>query len=272
MNADPAAPGRLTNAFVIFDYHGPNDFNFAGGYVGSDQWLIGHRTNREWVLDAAVNAPIEVYTDYALRVRVTNDTQVTLSVDDIVVVTHTYGDSLSDGDAGVGTRNAVSRFDNISARAIVAPQVQLFSGRPLEQLLESHWLRRLAPFYDEGMSGEDVGPMSRTCEVPPADLPQSRRGLLEEGDSAGIAAAVARAASRPAKRTLAGRAAAPISHHDSMPVGTCVSMGHSGAAVRNVSQQVRALDHLVALAEDWTLSDDLQDAIEQLTVARTRRR
>ena len=149
INADPAALGRLTNAFVIFDYHGPHDFNFAGAYVGSDQWLIGHRTSQQWVVDAAVNAAIEVMTDYDVCARVTNDTHVALYVDGVVVVSHTYGDSLSDGDLGVGTQNSVSRFDNVAARAIAAPQAQVVQGDPLARLLASGWLERLAPYRQQ---------------------------------------------------------------------------------------------------------------------------
>ncbi|MBN1343362.1 MAG: carbohydrate binding domain-containing protein, partial [Phycisphaerae bacterium] len=36
------APGQYQNGFVIFDYHGPNDFKFAGARVGADYWTIGH--------------------------------------------------------------------------------------------------------------------------------------------------------------------------------------------------------------------------------------
>ena len=49
MNADDVTTGRLSNGLVIFDYQSPTDFKFAGAYVGSNRWLIGHRTSSLWV-------------------------------------------------------------------------------------------------------------------------------------------------------------------------------------------------------------------------------
>ncbi len=149
IHADPAAFGRLTNAFVIFDYHGPSNFNFAGGYVGSDQWIIGHRDASGWVVDASVSQPIEVLTDYDLRVRITNDTQVVFSVDGVTQVTHTYGDSLRDGDVGIGTRNGISRFDDIAVRSLSTPQAQLFSGSQVDPRVDARLIAMIAPFYGE---------------------------------------------------------------------------------------------------------------------------
>ncbi len=147
LNIDPAALGRLSNAFLIFDYHGPTDFNFAGAYAGTDQWLIGHRNLAGWQLDAILNDPIDALTDYDVRVRVTNATEVTLYVGDAPKLSYTYGDSLIDGDLGVGTRNAVSRFDNVAARSVSAPQTQLMEDFGLEALLRDHALIAwLAPY------------------------------------------------------------------------------------------------------------------------------
>ena len=119
VSADPPSSEYLTNAFVIFDYHGPTDFKFAGGYMGVDQWVIGHRTADDWVTDAWVWAPLDPLNDYQLGVRITGDSQITLSADGMPVLTHTYADSLTDGDLGLGTKNAVARYDDLRVRALV---------------------------------------------------------------------------------------------------------------------------------------------------------
>ena len=43
---------RLTNGFVVFDYHDTTDFKFAGADMDADQWVIGHRDATGWHTDA----------------------------------------------------------------------------------------------------------------------------------------------------------------------------------------------------------------------------
>src|SRR5207237_7323889 len=44
MNAPPpSSPYASSNGFIIFDYQGPTNFKFAGGFLGVQQWVIGHR-------------------------------------------------------------------------------------------------------------------------------------------------------------------------------------------------------------------------------------
>ncbi|MCI0376699.1 MAG: S8 family serine peptidase [Gemmataceae bacterium] len=116
MNADAAGPSTLSNGFIIFDYQGPTNFKFAGAYVGSDQWLIGHRDAAGWVTDAFQSFPIDPATDYNLRLVISNDTDAILFVNGVAQVRHTFAGSLTDGRVGVGTRNAISRFDNVLVR------------------------------------------------------------------------------------------------------------------------------------------------------------
>ena len=121
INADPASGSRFSNAFLIFDYQSPTNFKFAGTYVGAGQWVIGHRDASGWVTDAVATGTIAALTDYSLQLVVQNDTQVTLSVNGSAKVSHTFSGSLSDGAIGVGTRNAVSRFDHVVVQEFVPP-------------------------------------------------------------------------------------------------------------------------------------------------------
>ena len=44
INADGGTPQHFSNAFIVYDYHGPTDFKYAGALVGIDQWVIGRKT------------------------------------------------------------------------------------------------------------------------------------------------------------------------------------------------------------------------------------
>jgi len=125
-NADNLVPGqRWSNAFVIFDYHSPTDFKFAGAFVGIDRWVIGRSAwNADgYVVDRVFSERIDPYTDYAVQVLVENNT-VTLGVYNgqryVPKVIQTYSGpagSLQDGSAGVGTMRGTARFDDLQVKA-----------------------------------------------------------------------------------------------------------------------------------------------------------
>jgi hypothetical protein len=118
INANHPSGPNLSNAFVIFDYQSATDFKFAGAYQGVDQWVIGHRTAADWVTDAYVVAPIHALTDYHVSLEVVGNSQVTLHVGGAPVVTHTFADSVTDGQIGVGTKSAIARFDDLRLRVL----------------------------------------------------------------------------------------------------------------------------------------------------------
>jgi hypothetical protein len=113
INADPLTSGRFSNAFVILDYQGPTDFKFAGAYMGDDEWLVGRRTTSGWITEAYISEPIDALTDYHLQVIVQGGDQVTLVVDGVERLTHQFADPVTDGAVGLGTRDALSRFDDV---------------------------------------------------------------------------------------------------------------------------------------------------------------
>ena len=104
---------------VIFDYQSPTDFKFAGAYVGSNRWLIGHRTSSLWLEDTNLTETILPGVDYDLRVVIEGTDQVTLSVDGVPKLSYQFATDVTDGAVGVGTRDAMSRFDNVSVKPFV---------------------------------------------------------------------------------------------------------------------------------------------------------
>ncbi len=120
-NADPASGGRLANAFIIFDYQSPTDFKFAGAYVGSGQWIIGRRTATGWFTDAVFNSSISTQTDYTIKLELEAGGMARLFVSGVSRVNFNYQSSLTDGSLGVGTRNAIARFDDIVVRDLSPP-------------------------------------------------------------------------------------------------------------------------------------------------------
>ncbi|HUT13222.1 MAG TPA: hypothetical protein VMY42_22225, partial [Thermoguttaceae bacterium] len=115
INMTSAGGGYRSNAVVVFDYHSPTDFKFAGAFADPGRWVIGHRTAGGWQVDAQLNQPIEPNTNYDLELRVIGST-ATLSVDGDPAVVHDFGvgATLHDGALGLGTYNAVASFGMMS--------------------------------------------------------------------------------------------------------------------------------------------------------------
>ena len=113
VNIEPPSGGRYNNALLIFDYQDDRDFKFAGAYAGTDRWVIGHRNDSGWWTDAYFLQPVDVATDYQLQLVIEDDHEVTLYVDGLGRVTHSYTDTLSDGEVGLGTWNALAQFDDV---------------------------------------------------------------------------------------------------------------------------------------------------------------
>ena len=104
--------GYSRNAALIFDYQGPTDFKFAAGFMGSGEWWLGHHDGSDWVADVTAAQTLAIETDYAMRVFA-DGSQVTLLVDGEAKLSHTYGDPVSDGEVGLGTREAEAVFDDL---------------------------------------------------------------------------------------------------------------------------------------------------------------
>jgi hypothetical protein len=121
-NADDATAERASNAFLIFDYQSPTNFKFAGAYIGIDEWLIGHRDASGWVTDLFASGPIDANTDYTMRVEVHQGGLVQLFAGGVLQATVLFVDDPTDGEVGIGTKNAITRFDDYSLLALGGTQ------------------------------------------------------------------------------------------------------------------------------------------------------
>jgi hypothetical protein len=123
--------GWKANAFVIFDYYGPNDFKFAGVDQSRNKLQMGQRTPDGWIVLAEGNLRSFPDTFYDVLVAV-NGTQVTVVVDGTHSFSHTFDPrviegvsyGLNTGMVGVGSDNARGYFNNVVVQAL-PPQITL---------------------------------------------------------------------------------------------------------------------------------------------------
>ncbi len=118
--------GWKANAYIIFDYQGPDDFKFAGIDASRDKIQLGHRTAEGWIIDAETPAKIKPGTYYNILVAV-NGTNVTVVVDGQEYFTHTFAPrvdedgwvyGINDGMIGLGSDNSRGTFDNIVVQVL----------------------------------------------------------------------------------------------------------------------------------------------------------
>ncbi len=116
MNAAAAAGSYYSNGFLIFDYQGPNNFKYAGAFVGLQQWVVGHRDATGWHNDATVSdATIAAGTDYNLQL-VLQGGVASLLVNGVNEVGFTYSSAFT-GALGLGSSNSVTQFANLTVKA-----------------------------------------------------------------------------------------------------------------------------------------------------------
>ena len=127
INAEKDKAGTKSNAYVIFDYQGPEDFKFAGVEVGTDKIQIGHRDASGWVIDSQTQMQLKAGTDYDLTVVLFNSV-ATVYVNQSQNLSLDFGEALNDGGMiGVGTHNAVAEFDDYQVQQL--PPVWTFENQ-----------------------------------------------------------------------------------------------------------------------------------------------
>jgi hypothetical protein len=117
---DKPIAGWKANAYIIFDYYGPDDFKFAGLNASIDKMQMGHRTSEGWIVD--VQTPMQVRPNqfYNMLLAI-NGTTATLLVDGTELFQHVYQPrvidgwsyALNNGMVGFGSDNSRGIFDNI---------------------------------------------------------------------------------------------------------------------------------------------------------------
>ena len=115
----PRGDRASRNGLLIFDYHGPADFKYAGAFADAGQWRIGHVSGTEWAVDVAIDQAIDINTDRAVGLLV-DGADVALSVDGGLIATHAFVQAAAGGGIGVGTRDAVTVFDDLVIEPIPA--------------------------------------------------------------------------------------------------------------------------------------------------------
>lgn len=117
-DADKDKKGWNSNAYVIFDYQGPENFKFAGINPGIDKIQIGHRTPEGWVVDTQTAEKLWDETKYGLTV-VLHGSVATVWVNQQSSLSLDFGEPLNDnGMIGLGTDNAVARFDDFQVQKL----------------------------------------------------------------------------------------------------------------------------------------------------------
>ena len=122
-----SVPLLWSDGFIVFDYHSPTDFKYAGTFAGYDRWVVGHFdgnfSDQRLVVDwRDEGRTIDNDTVYGLEVVIKGG-MVTLIVDGEEIGTADFSgsDPLNDGKAGVANKNGVTHFDNFCIE-----QVDLF--------------------------------------------------------------------------------------------------------------------------------------------------
>jgi hypothetical protein len=125
--------GWKANAYVIFDYWGPNDFKFAGLDDSTNKLVMGYRDASGWHVVAQSSIPGGVKYDrwYDLLVAI-NGTNVTVRLNNSEYFSYTFAPRVVDnvqyglnkGLLGFGSDNSRGMFDNIALQ-ILPPTLTL---------------------------------------------------------------------------------------------------------------------------------------------------
>jgi Ca2+-binding RTX toxin-like protein len=110
--------GAQQNGFIVFDYHGPTDFKYAG-VDGLGKLRIGRRTAAGWADTASANDNVRPGGSYAMKVTL-DGTKAKLSVGNSNL-TYTFADPLTDGDYGLGLYGATTGFDDVKVQKPPVP-------------------------------------------------------------------------------------------------------------------------------------------------------
>ena len=118
MIGDNNTAGFNRNGLIIFDYVDANNFKYAGAMFGVNQWRIGHVTNGVWFADANFGQTLAAKVFYDVKVEMEGMT-ARLFANGALKTSFTFGDALNDGRVGLGTKGAVSLFDDFEVEQLV---------------------------------------------------------------------------------------------------------------------------------------------------------
>ena len=171
INADKDKAGQKSNAYVIFDYQGPNDFKFAGVEVGTNNLQIGSRTADGWSVEAQVPVQAKAATDHDVLLAL-NGTIATVHFEQATNVSFDFKDALNDGLIGVATHNAIARFDNFQVQKL-PPLITFEFPEEFSDPATNPYAVQLGDWqvgagrYDGAPAGAEFALVSRPLDVAP---------------------------------------------------------------------------------------------------------
>jgi hypothetical protein len=106
------------SAGVTFGYTSSDNFLYAGIIAGTNQVVLGHRSNGIWYVDAVTSTTITAGTNYTLLVALTEGSTngVNVVLNGRSVLSFNYNYMVHDGSIGLYARNGSASFDNILIR------------------------------------------------------------------------------------------------------------------------------------------------------------
>jgi len=132
INGGKPIAGYKSNAYIIFDYQGPQDFKFAGVNISIDKLQMGRRTAEGWIVDEQTPVQLRPDQDYHVLLAL-NGTVATLVIDGSEVFSHVYAPrvdaygvrhGLNAGFVGLGAENSKARIDNVFVQ-VLPPEITL---------------------------------------------------------------------------------------------------------------------------------------------------
>ena len=125
INAGKPTGGLKSNAFLIFDYQGPENFKFAGVNISTNKLQMGHRDSAGWHVDVQSGAQLKADTDYNILLAI-NGVTATLVVNNAELFSHTFAPRVEDGVSfglnaglvGIGADNSIARIDNVVVQVL----------------------------------------------------------------------------------------------------------------------------------------------------------
>jgi Ca2+-binding RTX toxin-like protein len=131
--------GWKANSYVVFDYYDDQDFKYAGINISTNKVEVGYRDATGWHVVKDSPQQLKGGTSYNLMLAI-NGTNVTLVLDNKVVLGYTFAPRIVDGYAydlntgmvGLGSDNSRGTFDNFTVQRVppawTLQQTQSFSS------------------------------------------------------------------------------------------------------------------------------------------------
>ena len=181
INAAKPTGGYKANAYLIFDYQGPEDFKYAGLDVSINKMVMGHRDASGWHVDeqAPVPGSVKAEKDFDVLLAL-NGTVATLVYNNKNVFTHVFAPRVIDGYSyglnaglvGIGADNAIARIDNVAVQ-VLPPEwtyehADDFSGSGAGDgfgVVEGAWQIQGGSYDAAPAAGEDLALSTYALEV-----------------------------------------------------------------------------------------------------------